>query len=51
MAPAGVVLLALGVIGTAAQLDHPQASPNPAAPTVARQVAVTSVARACPPAL
>ena len=48
--PAGVVLLALGAIGAAAQLDQPGSSPNAAA-TAVRQVAVTSAARACPPAL
>ncbi len=48
--PAGVVLLALGAIGAVAQLDQPAPAPNPAAPAV-RQVAVTSAARACPPAL
>ena len=46
--PAGAVLVALGVIAGAAQLTHP-AAPATAA-TVARQVAVTSAARACPPA-
>jgi hypothetical protein len=49
LVPAGVVLLALGAIGAVAQLDHPAASTTPAA--VTRQVAVTSAARACPPAL
>ena len=48
--PAGVVLLALGAIGAAAQLDQPGSSPNAAA-TAVRRVAVTSAARACPPAL
>src|SRR5208282_776936 len=48
--PAGVVLLALGAIGAVAQLDQHAPGPNPAASTV-RQVAVTSAARACPPAL
>ncbi len=49
--PAGVVLVALGAIGGVAQLDHPAApSQNPSS-TVTRQVAVTSAARACPPAL
>jgi hypothetical protein len=43
-----VVLVGLGVIAGAAQLSHPKA---PAAATaVTRQVAVTSAARACPPA-
>ncbi len=45
-----MVLLALGAIGAAAQLDQPKSSPN-AAGTSVRQVAVTSAARACPPAL
>ena len=49
LVPAGVVLLALAAIGAVAQLDHPAASTTPAA--VTRQVAVTSAARACPPAL
>jgi len=48
LVPAGAVLIALGAIGGAAQLYHP-AAPAPAA-TVTRQVAVTSAARACPPA-
>ena len=48
LVPAGVVLVALGAIGAVAQLDHP-AVPAPAA-SVTRQVAVTSAARACPPA-
>jgi hypothetical protein len=48
--PAAVVLLALGAISAAAQLDQPRSSPNAAATSV-RQVAVTSAARACPPAL
>jgi hypothetical protein len=46
--PAGVVLVALAAIGSIAQLDHP-AAPRPAA-TAAQRVAVTSAARACPPA-
>jgi hypothetical protein len=46
---AAVVLLALGAIGAVASLDHPTASPNPAA--VTRQAAVTAAARACPPTL
>ena len=50
LVPAGAVLIALGAIGGAAQLYHPAApAPNPAG-TVTRQVAVTSAARACPPA-
>jgi uncharacterized protein DUF5719 len=48
LVPAGAVLVALAAIGGVAQLDHP-AAPRPAA-TVAQQVAVTSAARACPPA-
>jgi uncharacterized protein DUF5719 len=48
--PAAVVLLALAAIGVVAQVDHPAASVNPAA-TAIRQAAVTSAARACPPAL
>ena len=50
LVPAGVVLVALGAIAGAAQLAHP-ATPGPdSAATVTRQVAVTSAARACPPA-
>jgi len=50
LVPAAVVLVALAAIGGVAQLDHP-AAPRPAASaTVTRQVAVTSAARACPPA-
>jgi Family of unknown function (DUF5719) len=49
LVPAAVVLLALGAIGAVASLDHPTASPNPAA--VTRQAAVTAAARACPPTL
>ena len=49
LVPAGVVLAALGVIAGAAQLTHP-AAPGSASATVTRQVAVTSAARACPPA-
>jgi Family of unknown function (DUF5719) len=49
LAPAGVVLLALGAIAAAAQFTAP-AAPGPAHAAVApRQVAVTSAARACPP--
>jgi hypothetical protein len=48
--PAAVVLRALAAIGVVAQVDHPAASVNPAA-TAIRQAAVTSAARACPPAL
>jgi hypothetical protein len=49
--PAGVVLAALGVIAGAAQLVHPAASGTKPAAAVIRQVAVTSAARVCPPAL
>ena len=50
LVPAGAVLAALAAIGGVAQLDHP-AAPRPAASAaVTRQVAVTSAARACPPA-
>src|SRR5579859_3096242 len=48
LVPAGAVLVALAAIGGVAQLDRP-AAPRPAA-TVAQHVAVTSAARACPPA-
>src|SRR6476620_2497209 len=49
--PAGVVLVALGAIGGAAQLGHPAATPRPASsPAAIRQVPVTAAARACPPA-
>ena len=51
LVPAAVVLVALGAIGAAAQLGHPAAAPRPvSSPAVIRQVAVTSAARACPPA-
>ena len=51
LVPAGLVLVALGAIGAAAQLSHPAAAPAAAAsPAATRQVPVTSVARACPPA-
>jgi hypothetical protein len=50
LVPAGVVLLVLAAVGGAAQLDRPAASASPVV-TVTRQVAVTSVTRACPPAL
>jgi hypothetical protein len=50
LVPAAAVLVALAAIGGVAQLDRP-AAPRPAASaTVTRQVAVTSAARACPPA-
>jgi hypothetical protein len=48
--PAGVVLVAFGALGGVAQLDHPAARIQ-GSPAVTRQVAVTAVARACPPAL
>ena len=49
LVPAGVVLLALGVIAGTAQLAAP-AVPGPVHASVAsQQVAVTSAARACPP--
>jgi hypothetical protein len=51
LVPAGVVLVALGAIGGAAQLGHPAAAPRPASsPAAIRQVPVTAAARACPPA-
>jgi Family of unknown function (DUF5719) len=51
LVPAGLVLVALGTIGAAAQLSHPAAAPAAAAsPAATRQVLVTSAARACPPA-
>jgi len=51
LVPAGLVLVALGAVGAAAQLSHPAATPAAAAsPAATRQVPVTSVARACPPA-
>ncbi len=49
LAPAGVVLVALGVIGGAAQLARPALPGSGPAAAVPRQVAVTSAARACPP--
>jgi hypothetical protein len=49
LVPAGVVLLALGAIAGVAQFAAPPApGPGPGA-AAARQVAVTSAARACPP--
>jgi Family of unknown function (DUF5719) len=48
--PAAVVIVALAAIGAVAGLGHP-VTPNPdSAATATRQVAVTSAARACPPA-
>ena len=50
LVPAGVVLAALAAIGGIAQLGHPAApAPDPAS-ALPRQAAVTSAARACPPA-
>jgi len=49
LVPAGVVLLAFGVIAAVAQLTSP-AAPGPGLASMApRQVAVTSAVRACPP--
>ena len=48
--PAGAVLVALGVIAGAAQLVHPAVPGPDSTAAVTRQVAVTSAARACPPA-
>jgi hypothetical protein len=50
LVPAGAVLVALAAIGGVAQLDHPAAPATAASAAVTRQVAVTSAARACPPA-
>jgi hypothetical protein len=50
LVPAGVVLVVLGAILGAAQLAHPTTPGPDSAATVTRQVSVTSVARACPPA-
>src|ERR1700742_1666441 len=50
LVPAGVVLVALGAIGGAAQLGHSAATPRPvSSPAAIRQVAVTAGARARPP--
>jgi uncharacterized protein DUF5719 len=49
LVPAGAVLVGLGVIAGAAQMVRPAAA-GPDSATVTRQVAVTSAARACPPA-
>jgi Family of unknown function (DUF5719) len=48
-APAGAVLLALGVIAGATQLAGSSSPPAAPATAVTQQVAVTSAARACPP--
>ncbi len=50
LVPAAAVLVALGAIAGVAQLDHPAAPRQAAGAAVTRPVAVTSVARACPPA-
>ncbi len=50
LVPAAAVLAALGVIAGAAQLTHPAAPGPDSAAAITRQVAVTSAARACPPA-
>ena len=50
LVPAAAVLAALGVIAGAAQLTHPAAPGSDSAAAVTRQVAITSAARACPPA-
>jgi hypothetical protein len=50
LVPAAAVLVALGVIAGAAQLTHPAPPGSDSAATVTRQVAITSAARACPPA-
>ena len=49
LVPAGVVLLALGAIGSAAQFDRPAPPAASHAVMLPRQTAVTSAARACPP--
>ncbi len=51
LVPAAAVLMALGAIGGAAQLAHPVAAGPGSAATASRQATVTSVTRACPPAL
>jgi len=48
--PAGVVVLALGVITGVAQLDRPAPPPTSQVSAASRQVAVSSAVRACPPA-
>ena len=50
LVPAGVVLVALGAVAGVAQLAHPAASGPDSAVTVTRPEAITSAARACPPA-
>ena len=49
LAPAAVVLLALGAIAAAAQFGRPAATAASHAVMPPRQTAVTSAARACPP--
>jgi hypothetical protein len=49
LVPAGVVLLALGAIGGAAQFDRPAPQAPSHAVMLPRQTAVTAAARACPP--
>jgi uncharacterized protein DUF5719 len=50
LVPAGVVVLALGVIAGVAQLDRPAPPTTSQVRTTSRQVAVSSAVRACPPA-
>ena len=50
LVPAGAVLVALGVIAGAAHVVRPAAPGPDSATAAARQVAVTSADRACPPA-
>jgi len=50
LVPAGAVLVALGVIGGTAHVVRPAAPGPDSAVAATRQVAVTSAARACPPA-
>jgi len=48
--PAGVVVLALGVIAGVAQLDRPAPATTSQVNVAPKQVAVSSAVRACPPA-
>jgi hypothetical protein len=50
LVPAGVVLLTLGALSAVAQLAYPAVPGSDPAVGVTGQVAVTSAARACPPA-
>ena len=50
LVPAAAVLVALGTIGGVAQWSHP-AAPGPGIVTSGRPVTVTTVTRACPPAV